>query len=67
MKTCREPCAMFKQMEITEQVYEVKTPSKKILGQMPTVTVMSRIEREDNLTLLPTLRRAVLKIARQII
>ena len=31
---------MFEQMEIAEQVYERKSPSKTLLGHMPTVTFM---------------------------
>ena len=46
MELYRETCAMFKRMEIAEQVYKGKSPSKKILGYMPTVTVMSINERE---------------------
>ena len=36
---------MFKQMEIAEQVYKGKTPSKNQLGQIPTVTAVPGIER----------------------
>ena len=30
IKTCRATCAMFERMEISEQFYEVQTPSKTI-------------------------------------
>ena len=41
MNLYRETCAMFKRMEIDEQVYEGKSLSKKITGQMSTVTFIS--------------------------
>ena len=65
MKTFRETCEMFERMEIAEQIYKGKTPLKKYLGQMPTVTVMSGREREENTTRLSTLRRAALASERQ--
>ena len=42
MNTYRETCSMFDQMKISEQVYKGQSHSKKILGKMPTVIVMSR-------------------------
>ena len=65
MKTYRETCAMFEQMEISEQLYERQTPSKKRLGQMLTMTVMVGKEREENPPRIPIQRRATLAIARQ--
>ena len=65
MKKFRETCAMFEIMEIFEQVYKGLTPSKKTLGKIPTVIVISGREREDNTPHLPTLRRAALVSARQ--
>ena len=60
MKTYKETCAMFEQMENDEQVYEGKSPSKKLLEQMTTMTVMSGNEREENPPGLPTPRRAAM-------
>ena len=56
---------MFEQIKFSEQVYEGKTALKKNLGHMPTVTVMSRREREDNMTDLTTSIRAEMESARQ--
>ena len=55
---------MFKQMKISEQRYEGKIPSKKLLGKMPTVTVMSRNKRKEKLPRLPTPGRATLASTR---
>ena len=56
---------MFDRTEIAEQVYVGQAPSKKKLGQIPTMTVMSGNKREDKPPRLPTLRRAALASARK--
>ena len=41
IKAYRETCVIFERMEISEQVYEGQTPSKRIIGQITTVRVIS--------------------------
>ena len=65
MNTYREACARFERMEISEQVYEVQTTSKKILRHMTTVTFMSGKEREEKPPCLTTPRRDVVVSTRQ--
>ena len=56
---------MFERMEITEQVYELKSPSKNVIST--DVNCVSHVikKREVKPPLLPTPRRATLASARQ--
>ena len=49
---------MFKEIEVAEEVYEGNHLIKTLLGKIPTVTVISWNEREDNLRRLTIPRKA---------
>ena len=64
-KIYKATCDMLKWMKITEKSMKGEKLLKHQLGQMPTVPVMTGIEREDNPPRLPTPTRAALASARK--